>query len=369
MENSGFFLKWRLLIFHFSTFFLMTHNDFNYHHFRSFPLNVVSSSTIHYGQNLYQPQNHDYDRDVKSKSLTSKMERDEVLPFHSMNQTWNPSNGTDYSSHLLSATLPISIQHILKYSESIKKESSAVNTSANNMSSLLNTGSDLLGLKNSVGSNLISNVASMVNQHHLNHHQHHNFINGNDNNIDHHHHSSSINIPNHNSMLLSHNQNGTGTGLNMKSPTMVQIGNNGNISTTTPSTTTGTKIKKERKKSNKQANTEKKPKKKKPPKERKPRPKPGEIREKTALDGTILYCCPECQMALPERELVEQHVVQHAVERRFKCDICSAALKRKDHLTRHKLSHIPDRPHACNVSWTTPVNILSLVLLICCSFL
>lgn len=56
-------------------------------------------------------------------------------------------------------------------------------------------------------------------------------------------------------------------------------------------------------------------------------------------------------MALPERELVEQHVIQHAVERRFVCDICNAALKRKDHLTRHKLSHIPDRPHACNVSF------------------
>lgn len=55
-------------------------------------------------------------------------------------------------------------------------------------------------------------------------------------------------------------------------------------------------------------------------------------------------------MALPERDLVEQHVIQHAVERRFVCDICNAALKRKDHLTRHKLSHIPDRPHACNVS-------------------
>lgn len=239
------------------------------------------------------------------------MERDEVqLPFHSMNQSWNPSNGADYSSHLLSASLPISIQHILKYSESIKKESSATNAGANNMSSLLNSGSDLLGLKNSVGSNLISNVASMVNQHHLNH-QHHNFINGNDNNLDH-HHSSSISIPNHNSMLLGHNQNGNG--LNMKSPTMVPMPNSG-ISTT--STVTTGKTKKERKKANKQSQpAEKKPKKKKPPKERKPRPKPGEIREKTALDGTLLFCCPECQMALPERELIEQHVIQHAVERR-----------------------------------------------------
>ncbi|CRK99704.1 CLUMA_CG013005, isoform A [Clunio marinus] len=295
----------------------------------------VSSSTIHYGQNLYQHQSHDYDRDAKSKSHITKSERDEVLPFHSMNQTWNPPNGTDYSSHLLSATLPISIQHILKYSESIKKESAGSNAG----NSML-TGSDLLGLKNGVGSNLLGNVASMVNQHHLNHHQHPNFMNGSDNNMDH-HHSSTINIPTHNPMLLNQHQNGNN--INMKSPTMVPIGNN----------IVPTKVKKERKKSVKQPNMEKRPKKKKPPKERKPRPKPGEIREKTALDGTLLYCCPECQMALPERDLVEQHVIQHAVERRFICDICNAALKRKDHLTRHKLSHIPDRPHACNICMKT----------------
>lgn len=218
---------------------------------------VVTSSTIHYGQNLYgqhQSAAHDYvDRDGKSK-VHAKSERDEVLPFHSMNQTWNPSNSTDYSSHLLSASLPISIQHILKYSESIKKEQGG--GSSNSMI----TGSDLLGLKNGVSSNLLGNVASMVNQHHLNHHQHHNFMNGSDNNMDH-HHSSSINIPTHNSILLNHTQNGNG--INMKSPTMVPIGNN----------LVPTKVKKERKKSVKQASPEKKPKKKKPPKERKPRPK------------------------------------------------------------------------------------------------
>uniref|UniRef100_A0A182SUB6 C2H2-type domain-containing protein n=1 Tax=Anopheles maculatus TaxID=74869 RepID=A0A182SUB6_9DIPT len=54
-------------------------------------------------------------------------------------------------------------------------------------------------------------------------------------------------------------------------------------------------------------------------------------------------------MAYPERGLIEQHVISHAVERRFVCDICNAALKRKDHLTRHKLSHIPDRPHICSI--------------------
>lgn len=45
----------------------------------------------------------------------------------------------------------------------------------------------------------------------------------------------------------------------------------------------------------------KKKKKKKSEKEKKPRPKPGEIRLTTALDGSTLYCCPECHMAYPEK--------------------------------------------------------------------
>ncbi|XP_026317678.1 zinc finger protein 583-like isoform X2 [Hyposmocoma kahamanoa] len=92
-----------------------------------------------------------------------------------------------------------------------------------------------------------------------------------------------------------------------------------------------------------------KKKKKKKGKEKKQRPKPGEIRLTTALDGSTLYCCPECHMAYPERGLLEQHLVGHTMERRFICDICNAALKRKDHLTRHKQSHNPERPHVCSV--------------------
>ena len=75
----------------------------------------------------------------------------------------------------------------------------------------------------------------------------------------------------------------------------------------------------------------------------------GEIRLSTALDGSTLYCCPECHMALPERDLLEQHLMGHNLERRFVCDICGAALKRKDHLTRHKQSHNPERPFVCSV--------------------
>lgn len=93
----------------------------------------------------------------------------------------------------------------------------------------------------------------------------------------------------------------------------------------------------------------KKRKKKKVEKEKKPKPRPGEIRLTTALDGSTLYCCPECHMAYPEKELLEQHLVGHTLERRFVCDICGAGLKRKDHLTRHKQSHNPERPYVCTV--------------------
>ncbi|XP_065156380.1 zinc finger protein with KRAB and SCAN domains 7-like isoform X2 [Atheta coriaria] len=87
--------------------------------------------------------------------------------------------------------------------------------------------------------------------------------------------------------------------------------------------------------------------KKKPPKPKKP--KPGQVHIATALDGTTLFCCPECHMAYPEKELLEQHLVGHKIERRFICDICGAGLKRKEHLERHKLGHNPERPYVCSV--------------------
>lgn len=87
--------------------------------------------------------------------------------------------------------------------------------------------------------------------------------------------------------------------------------------------------------------------KKKPPKPKKP--KPGQVHIATALDGTTLFCCPECHMAYPEKDLLEQHLVGHKIERRFICDICGAGLKRKEHLERHKLGHNPERPFVCSV--------------------
>ncbi|XP_046407053.1 zinc finger protein 865-like [Ischnura elegans] len=79
------------------------------------------------------------------------------------------------------------------------------------------------------------------------------------------------------------------------------------------------------------------------------RARAGEIRLTTALDGSTLFCCPECHMAYPEQELLEQHIIGHKVERRFICDICGAGLKRKEHLDRHKQGHNPDRPYICTV--------------------
>lgn len=75
-----------------------------------------------------------------------------------------------------------------------------------------------------------------------------------------------------------------------------------------------------------------KKKKKKPPKERKPRLKPGEVRLTTALDGSTLYECPDCQVCYPERGILEQHMIGHNLERKFVCDVCNAGLKRKDHV-------------------------------------
>lgn len=78
-------------------------------------------------------------------------------------------------------------------------------------------------------------------------------------------------------------------------------------------------------------------------------PKPGQVHIATALDGTTLFCCPECQLAYAEKSDLEQHLTVHKIERRYICDICGAGLKRKEHLERHKLGHSPERPHICNV--------------------
>lgn len=82
------------------------------------------------------------------------------------------------------------------------------------------------------------------------------------------------------------------------------------------------------------ATVTKKKKKKKAPKEKKAKPKAGEIRLKFALDGSMLFVCPECQVAYPEKEILDQHMINHqSLERRFVCEICNAALKRKGEIS------------------------------------
>lgn len=44
--------------------------------------------------------------------------------------------------------------------------------------------------------------------------------------------------------------------------------------------------------------------------------KPGLVHIATALDGTTLFCCPECQMAYSEKSCLEKHLLLHKIERR-----------------------------------------------------
>lgn len=77
--------------------------------------------------------------------------------------------------------------------------------------------------------------------------------------------------------------------------------------------------------------------------------RPGEIRLSTALDGSTLFCCPECHMAYPERSMLDQHMSGHRLERRFVCNVCGAGLKRKEHLDQHKRGHSNERPFVCSL--------------------
>ncbi|TDG46962.1 hypothetical protein AWZ03_006666 [Drosophila navojoa] len=306
----------------------------NGNHFNQNVPNVSAANNMQYGQNISipysQPQgdlnflNAAAAADHKGK-IHPKIERDreEVLNqqiLQNVNQSWqtlaNTANTVDYSSHLLSATLPISIQHFLKYSETIKKESTG---------DVLKNGTNLASLA-------LGGVALTPSNNGANGGGHHNGLVG----MDHGGHMTNMTDANGAGLANGGATNGVNGNANGA------VSNGGAVSSSgaavgTTNAAGGT------------TTTGKKTKKKKPPKEKKPRPKPGEIRETKALDGSTLYCCPECQMAYPDRSLIEQHVISHAVERRFVCDICNAALKRKDHLTRHKLSHIPDRPHVCNI--------------------
>lgn len=100
--------------------------------------------------------------------------------LQNVNQSWqtlaNPTNSVDYSSHILSATLPISIQHFLKYSETIKKEQVGQPLNSGNLLGGMdptgfNMKSDMMGLKNGITSHGMNGVGGMIHSG-MNNHSH-----------------------------------------------------------------------------------------------------------------------------------------------------------------------------------------------------
>ncbi|XP_050069502.1 zinc finger and SCAN domain-containing protein 25 [Anopheles maculipalpis] len=364
------------------------HGATNGNHFNQNTTSMVNTP-MSYGQNMTHPyggganqqttndhttfgngntsMGNDHQSKVTKGGNVLKVDRDDMINqqiLQNVNQSWqtltNPSNTVDYSSHLLSATLPISIQHLLKYSETIKKEPNSGSVAGSGLNSpgplsgligvetnAFNVQKDLLSLKNGSNLNLalgnvaVSAAAASLGLNHQHLMQHHQQQQQQQHSASANHHTDNGFVNQQTSLANSMAANGGGQNVvssdaHNSSSSTVNGGGGAANGDEAPTTGTGkTKTKKQKKR--------------KPPKEKKPRPKPGQIRETKALDGSPLFCCPECQMAYPERGLIEQHVISHAVERRFVCDICNAALKRKDHLTRHKLSHIPDRPHICSI--------------------
>ncbi|KAI5698132.1 hypothetical protein M8J75_002114 [Diaphorina citri] len=90
----------------------------------------------------------------------------------------------------------------------------------------------------------------------------------------------------------------------------------------------------------------------------------GDCRIVTSPDGSRLYCCSECQMAYPDKTLLEQHLathrrkehldrhqLSHSTERPFTCGACPKTFKRNEHLARHYVTHSgekhQERPYAC----------------------
>ncbi|XP_029038209.1 zinc finger protein 431-like isoform X1 [Osmia bicornis bicornis] len=79
------------------------------------------------------------------------------------------------------------------------------------------------------------------------------------------------------------------------------------------------------------------------------RAKTGEIKISVGLDGSTLYCCPECNLAFPDKTEIEQHIQVHIQERKYQCKECGAMLKRKEHLDQHMRGHSDERPFKCPV--------------------
>lgn len=79
------------------------------------------------------------------------------------------------------------------------------------------------------------------------------------------------------------------------------------------------------------------------------RAKTGEIKIALGLDGSMVYCCPECSLAFNDKADIEQHIQNHVQERKYQCKECGAMLKRKEHLDQHMRGHSDERPFKCPV--------------------
>ncbi|KAK9888279.1 hypothetical protein WA026_000542 [Henosepilachna vigintioctopunctata] len=250
----------------------------------------ICAAVLQEEKNSSQKVKQEVLHDRLGSNLSQMQQSNSQSQSSTMSSTWQSLANTgstmaDYLSHLPANSLPLSLHHFLKYSAENLKKETSVHHMIQNHDTNLN----LLQNNMITSNNLNNNVSNGI-------------LNNNVNNLP--------------GNVVSNTLN-----------TLTSI-------TTNPFQSV-TPVKKKKKK--------------KIEKEKKPRPKPGEIRLTTALDGSTLYCCPECHMAYPEKELLEQHLLGHTLERRFVCDICGAGLKRKDHLTRHKQSHNPERPYVCTV--------------------
>lgn len=79
------------------------------------------------------------------------------------------------------------------------------------------------------------------------------------------------------------------------------------------------------------------------------RAKTGEIKTSVAMDGSTIYCCPECSLGSLDKADISQHIQTHIRERKYQCKECGAMLKRKEHLDQHMRGHSDERPFKCPV--------------------
>lgn len=249
---------------------------------------MVATSTATTGYQGLTAQSKDTISQIQHSDLTQDLtallqQTETKRVLQNVNTSWQSlttpaSSVADYLSHLPASSLPLSLHHFLKYSaENIKKEAQ------NPLSSIdmgqAQTTTQTINLNN-LTSSLLPSTTSIANI-----------------------------ISQQQQQTIQNNQQQIGNNANLSTNTLQPQANQGNIQTqnqiqNTSNNNSNNIVSGGNVASNNAATTTtttKKKKKKKSTKERKPRPKPGEIRLTTALDGSTLYMCPDCQICYPER--------------------------------------------------------------------